>query len=294
MRRPRFAAVLVAGLTGLLAPALTAAARPLPVHASPAGPAPTCAVDARFASAAAANAGSLDSTPWPRFRRVDGGWAVYVPLIAHEIATTCAPQTPGFAAALALWQKAHGLRADGVLQPATFDTLEQVWMRRRPFVAAAAHGACPDAPTPDRLVAVGRQEGYSGKAVLLRPGTLAAWRALVTAARAEVPQVGDDPRLLTIFSGWRDPAADELRCDTTSDCDGRIARARCSAHRTGLAVDLYLGAAPGYVPESSAEPNRLHQARSPAYLWLVANAARFGFVPYPYEPWHWEWTGEAP
>ena len=35
-------------------------------------------------------------------------------------------------------------------------------------------------------------------------------------------------------------------------------------------------------------------SRTPAYRWLVANADRFGFVPYPFEPWHWEWTGEAP
>ena len=33
---------------------------------------------------------------------------------------------------------------------------------------------------------------------------------------------------------------------------------------------------------------------APAYRWLVANADRFGFVNYPFEPWHWEWTGEPP
>jgi LAS superfamily LD-carboxypeptidase LdcB len=33
---------------------------------------------------------------------------------------------------------------------------------------------------------------------------------------------------------------------------------------------------------------------TPAYRWLVANAGRFGFVNYVFEPWHWEWTGEAP
>ena len=27
---------------------------------------------------------------------------------------------------------------------------------------------------------------------------------------------------------------------------------------------------------------------------LVTRATRFGFVNYPFEPWHWEWTGEAP
>ena len=50
--------------------------------------------------------------------------------------------------------------------------------------------------------------------------------------------------------------------------------------------------APGYPPESSDDANRLYESRTPAYLWLVANAGRFGFVSYPFEPWHWEWTGE--
>ena len=35
-------------------------------------------------------------------------------------------------------------------------------------------------------------------------------------------------------------------------------------------------------------------SRTAVYRWMVANAARFGFVNYPFEPWHWEWTGEAP
>ena len=29
----------------------------------------------------------------------------------------------------------------------------------------------------------------------------------------------------------------------------------------------------------------------PAYRWLVRYAARFGFVNYAFEPWHWEWVG---
>ena len=59
-------------------------------------------------------------------------------------------------------------------------------------------------------------------------------------------------------------------------------------------MDLYVGQAPGFGPDSSADPNRLFMSRTPTYRWLVANADRFGFVPYPFEPWHWEWTGEAP
>jgi len=99
-----------------------------------------------------------------------------------------------------------------------------------------------------------------------------------------------DPRAMTIFSGYRDPAEEAARC-ASGGC-GTVAKASCSAHRTGLAMDLYLGVAPGYPPESSADANRLFQSRTEIYRWLVANAARFGFVPYPFEPWHWEWTGE--
>ena len=87
--------------------------------------------------------------------------------------------------------------------------------------------------------------------------------------------------------------ADAARCRAEGNCDG-IVRARCSAHRTGLAADMYVGQAPGFGPDSSADPNRLFMTRTPTYRWLVANARRFGFVNYPFEPWHWEWTGESP
>ena len=59
-------------------------------------------------------------------------------------------------------------------------------------------------------------------------------------------------------------------------------------------MDVYLGAARGFGPDSSADANRLYLSRSQAYRWLVYNAWRFGFVNYVFEPWHWEWTGEPP
>jgi LAS superfamily LD-carboxypeptidase LdcB len=137
------------------------------------------------------------------------------------------------------------------------------------------------------------EEGYGGKPILIRRGALTAYRRMAAAARAEDPRIGRDPADLVIFSGYRSPDADARRCEVEGNCDG-VVRARCSAHRTGLALDLYVGAAPGYGPDSSADPNRLYLSRTPAYRWLVANAGRFGFVNYPFEPWHWEWTGEAP
>jgi LAS superfamily LD-carboxypeptidase LdcB len=173
----------------------------------------------------------------------------------------------------------------------TLRALDRVWQGRRPFVAASAHGVCPEPPAA--LVNVHVDEGYGGKPIQLRAGALAAFRRMVAAARAEDPVLAADRRMLTIFSGYRDPASDAARCAKELNCTA-VVRATCSAHRTGLAIDLFLGAAPGYPPDSSADPNRLYQSRSNAYLWLVGHARDFGFVNYPFEPWHWEWTGEDP
>ncbi|MCW5759125.1 MAG: D-alanyl-D-alanine carboxypeptidase family protein, partial [Phenylobacterium sp.] len=162
---------------------------------------------------------------------------------------------------------------------------------RREFVRFVADGACPE--TPDLITAARPEEGLGGKPVWMRPRALEAYRAMVAAARAEVPEIAADPRNLTIFSGYRSPSADAARCAAEGNCNG-IVRARCSAHRTGLAADLFVGAAPGFSADSTADANRLFMTRTAAYRWLLANAGRFGFVNYPFEPWHWEWTGEAP
>ena len=37
---------------------------------------------------------------------------------------------------------------------------------------------------------------------------------------------------------------------------------------------------------------RALQTETRAYRWLVRNAERFGFCPYFYEPWHWEYCAQ--
>jgi hypothetical protein len=273
---------------GVPAPSvLTAAPLPPSVPASPCGPAPA------FAAAAAQNAASLTQASWSVFGRAETGWEVYAPLVAHEIATACTADQPGFAEALSAWQGQHSLPVNGVMDPVTLKALNILWLRRRPFVAANAHGQCPAPPPAFRLAYATPSEGYLTKPIQLRTTALGAYRQMIAAAREDLPSMAADKRLLTIFSGYRDPVDDAARCAKDGNC-GTITKANCSAHRTGLAMDLFVGAAPGFVPESSADPNRLYQSRSEVYRWMVANAARFGFVPYPFEPWHWEWTGEAP
>ncbi|MEO8114382.1 MAG: D-alanyl-D-alanine carboxypeptidase family protein [Phenylobacterium sp.] len=244
-------------------------------------------------AAAAANSASLRTLAWAPFRRPEIGWETYAPLIAREIGTACGPETQAFAAAFAAWQVRQRLPADGMMSDAGFTRLKGVMEGRRPFVLLNAQGICPPGADEAGLELSRPGEGYGGMHIPLRPATWVAYRAMVAAAKAEDPRIAADPNNLTLFSGYRSPDATAARCAAEGGCNS-MARANCSAHRTGLAVDIYVGQAPGFRPDSSADPNRLHMTQQPTYRWLLANASRFGFVPYPFEPWHWEWTGEAP
>jgi D-alanyl-D-alanine carboxypeptidase len=249
--------------------------------------------DPKFARAAASNAASLATLPVEVFGRSEIGWLIYAPLIAVEIQSLCAPQSSGFAAALSTWQAGRGKSADGVISQAVLLDMKAAWQGRRPVASGRNRGVCPEPPAESSLETARPEEGYSGKSVQLRPGALAAYRAMAAAARQEAPQIAEDRRNLTIFSAFRSPDYDAARCARDQNCDG-VVRATCSPHRTGLALDLYVGQAPGFGPDSTADPNRLAQTRGATYRWLVRNAGRFGFVNYPFEPWHWEWTGEPP
>jgi hypothetical protein len=244
------------------------------------------------AAAAGRNAATLYTLAWAPFGRSEAGWAIYEPLISGEIGGRCPAGTPGFAAAFARWQASQRLPADGVMNVDAFTRMRRIWQDRRPFVAAS-RAACPSPPAEASLAVALPSESYGGKRILLRPRALAAYRAMVAAARAQVRALAAQPKLLTIFSAYRSPQYDDARCAREGNCHG-VVRAACSAHRTALAVDLYLGEAPGHALDSSDDVNRLSITRGAAYRWLVANAGRFGFVNYAFEPWHWEWVGERP
>lgn len=241
-------------------------------------------------AAAVANSVSLSTLVWAPFGRVELGWSVYHPRIAAEIGTTCGATTTGFAAALATWQRRHGQSANGVFEPQTFAAMKALWQAARPFTRINGRTACPEPPPVARLEYARATEGYGGKVVTLRIGALKAYRAMVADARKS-PGVAADTRSLKLFSGYRDPTADAERCARDGNCNG-IVRATCSAHRTGLAIDLWVGQAPGYGPDSSADANRAAMVATPAYRWLIVHARRHGFVNYAFEPWHWEWIGE--
>lgn len=236
------------------------------------------------------NAISYYSLEWAPFGAVEWGWETYLPLIQHEIHTQCGPGTPVFASQLAGFQQTHGLAPTGLFDSATFQVFKGVWQERRPFVMARLRQECPDPPPINQLGYLVVSEEHADRLTrLLRRDVLDAYRRMAAAARAEVPEIASDPELLQIFSGFRDPEADAARCAQQGNCDG-LRRAVCSAHRTGTAVDLYVGRLPGLGVDSTVPASRQVMARGATYRWLAANAGRFGFVPYVYEPWHWEYV----
>ena len=271
------------------APPAAPSANPV-IASSAAPPAPSSASCDGGSPATRANQTSLTNLAWSPFGRPESGWATYAPLVAREIGTACPPDSAGFARDYARWQARMKVTADGVFKPGDFERLRAMLMLRRPFVQLTSKGACPVSPDPSTLAAARPDEAYGGKLIQLRPGALAAYRRMVAAARAQ--GLARQAPLLQLVSGYRGPAEEAARCEDGS-CN-TLTRANCSAHRTGLALDLYLPPAMGHDPVSTAEDDRRHMTASPEYRWLVANAGSFGFLPYPFEPWHWAWTGDAP
>lgn len=247
----------------------------------------------QWADQAVANAISLYSLEWTPFGATEVGWGAYLPLLQKELGTDCEPGASDFAAALAAFQTRYALPATGGFDQATFEVLKGLLQERRPFVMARVRDECPDPPPLRELGYLEAPEEHADRLTrLLRRDVLASYRRMVAAARAEVPEVRNDPELLQIFSGFRDPEADAARCAAERNCDG-LRRAVCSPHRTGTAVDLYVGQLLGMGVDSTNPASRQHMTQGATYRWLVKNAGRFGFVPYIYEPWHWEWVGAS-
>ncbi len=285
-----FAALAIVVFVGPGPTARPSAASQFPAAVPGRAPSPisplVCLGPARLMLAASHNRTTIDSASVTPFGVAEKGWGVYAPLIAHEIGTPCAPDSAGFAAAFAQWQGGHSLAATGEVDEPALSLLAATWLLRRPFVRAMKTG-CPASPPENTLATAAPAESFGGKTIQARPAALEAYRRMVAKARRDLPLT---PPLLTIASAYRGPVEEAARC--ADGACGNPGTARCSAHRTGLALDLYLGAAPGRSPFSTDDDDRLAQARSPAYRWLVQHAEQFGFAPYPYEPWHWEWTGE--
>ncbi|MDQ3754790.1 MAG: D-alanyl-D-alanine carboxypeptidase family protein [Acidobacteriota bacterium] len=232
-----------------------------------------------FTEATRQNAVLQNDLVWTFGKKQQRGWYLYVPLISRLIETESDTNSVEFATALARWQRAHGLAALGVLNRDTLYRMMETWQARRLKLRAPAR--------PDQLVIVPASEFYdSSRPDNLRQierETYAAYQRMLAAAAADRVIEGHH---LKIISAHRSRAyQNDLR--RKEPHAGSAGLAINSPHFTGRAIDLYVGGD----PVDAKDANRTVQIRTRAYRWLVHNAERFGFRPYPYEPWHWEYVG---
>jgi uncharacterized protein YcbK (DUF882 family) len=218
------------------------------------------------------------------------GWSLYTPLISSVIGAEGDARDSGFAAALSRWQKDKGLEADGVLDNSTWSEMVSWFQSRR--IKDRTY------PTAEQLVTVPPTECYDpSRAETLRKverQTYLAYKRMIAAAAAD-PSLGlkltadgeldPNEKYLKIISAFRSREyQNHLRKQSPNS--GRAGLAVNSPHFTGRALDIYVGGE----PVSTKDDNRALQVQTRAYKWLVKNAARFGFRPYFYEPWHWEYV----
>ncbi|MDQ3666868.1 MAG: D-alanyl-D-alanine carboxypeptidase family protein [Acidobacteriota bacterium] len=218
------------------------------------------------------------------------GWHIYEALIGRLLQTEHNAASEGFAAALTSWQKRSGLRPTGVLDEESLNEMVSEWQGKR--LKKRGH------PPPEDLVTAPASDFYDPtRADGLRQverKTYAAYKRLVATAvadrslglaRSSKGELAPTEKYLKIISAFRSREYQEkLRRESPNA--GRAGLAINSPHFTGSALDLYVGGQPVETKDS----NRALQVQTRVYQWLVRNADRFGFRPYYFEPWHWEFV----
>jgi D-alanyl-D-alanine carboxypeptidase len=232
----------------------------------------------------------LRELSWTFGSKPQHGWYLYVPLIKKLVKTKDDPTSPKFASAVARWQQKSGSNPSGVLDDETLYAMIGVWQAARLKDRTVAQ--------PDQLITAPISDFYDpSRAEELRQverRTYAAYRRMVAAAvadrslglaRTKQGELAANEKFLKIVSAYRSPAYQEkLRRESPNS--GTAGLAVNSPHFTGRAVDLYVGGD----PVDTQDSNRALQVQTRVYQWLVQNAERFGFRPYCYEPWHWEYV----
>jgi LAS superfamily LD-carboxypeptidase LdcB len=245
-------------------------------------PTETLSSSTAFNPAATQNASLRNDITWTFGGKQQRGWGLYDLLIGKTLNIDHDPVTSDFAASLSKWQKKSGLGSNGVLDQSSLMAMISQWQRNRLKVRAAA--------TPDQLVLAPGSDFYDpSRAPELRQverKTYEAYKEMVAAAHADPSlKLSANDKFLKIISAFRSREyQDELR--RKSPNAGSAGLAVNSPHFTGRALDIYVGGS----PVDTKDANRAIQVNTPAYRWLVRNAERFGFRPYFYEPWHWEYV----
>jgi D-alanyl-D-alanine carboxypeptidase len=240
--------------------------------------------------AARANAQLRTQLNWTFGSKPQRGWYLYTPLIQRLIKTKEDPASAKFALALARWQGKAGLKPSGILDEETLSAMIKTWQDGRlKDRSVASPNQLLTAPIPDFYDPTRAEELRQ-----VERRTYAAYKRMVKAAVADRSlrlartargELAPDEKYLKIISAFRSPDYQEkLRRESPNA--GSAGLAVNSPHFTGRALDLYVGGE----PVDTLDPNRALQVETRVYQWLVRNAERFGFRPYCYEPWHWEYV----
>lgn len=242
-----------------------------------------------FAEAAKRNALISTSLIWTFGSKQQTGWYLYTPLIKQLIGTKQESATVQFAQAVARWQAKSALKPSGVIDEETLYAMIKTWQDARLKDRTQA--------LPDQLLTAPLSDFYDPtRAEELRQverRTYAAYKRMVSAAIADRSlalahqggQLAAVEKYLKIISAFRSREYQEkLRREAPNS--GSAGLAVNSPHFTGRALDLYVGGE----PVDTRDSNRALQVQTRVYQWLVHNAGRFGFRPYCYEPWHWEYV----
>jgi len=245
---------------------------------------------APFAEAAAQNALLRNDLAWTFGSKQQQGWYLYDLLIGQTLNISHGASTDNFASAIAGWQKTKGLGSTGILDENSWMALIAQWQSNRLKDKTPA--------TPDQLLMAPSSDFYDPERLpelrQVERKTYAAYRQMLAAAIADPTlklahtspnDLAPAEKFFKIVSAFRSREYQEkLRHDSPNA--GSAGLAMNSPHFTGRALDLYVGGD----PVDTKDANRAIQVQTPAYQWLVRNAARFGFRPYFYEPWHWEYV----
>ena len=240
--------------------------------------------------AAKRNASLSTDLIWTFGSKQQKGWYLYTPLIKRLIDTKQDSGSPQFAQAVSRWQAKSGLKSSGILDDETLYAMIKTWQDARLKDRSVA--------LPDQLLTAPVSDFYDPtRAEELRQvekRTYAAYKRMISAAvadrslglaRTSRGELAPGEKYLKIVSAFRSrDYQDKLRREAPNS--GTAGLAVNSPHFTGRALDLYVGGD----PVDTTDSNRAFQVRTPVYQWLVRNAERFGFRPYCYEPWHWEYV----
>lgn len=219
------------------------------------------------------------------------GWYLYLPLISRMLETDGDALGGDFASALARWQGSAGLQPDGVLDDATLYRMVSEWQ--------GARLKDKTYPQPDQLLIAPVADFYDptrpDELRQVERETYAAYKRLVASAledaslglkKTKAGELAPEEKFLKIISSFRSREYQE-QLRRQSPNSGRAGLAINSPHFTGRALDLYVGGE----PVETKDANRALQVQTGVYKWLVRNADKYGFRPYYYEPWHWEYVG---